>query len=105
MQFSDKLHTALSSLFDSGTVKSTAKSEATDTTENKTVLLSRTLANGLTTITIGTSPLNSEVPTGEVPDQFDSQQAFIDAVLAFIADPDNDIDVTDGVITNTRVEV
>lgn len=92
---------------DSETVISNAKAEEGETDTEIQLNLKRTIENGLSKIQVvrSTAINNALVPSGDITDQFATPQAFVDAVIAFIEDPDNDIDVTDGVITNTRVVV
>jgi hypothetical protein len=93
----------LKELIDSGKpIISTSKSEPTDTDTEVQIAFKRTVGNELTRIVIDNSALNATVPTNGFTNQFPSPQAYVDAFIAFMADGANNVDVVDGVITNTR---
>jgi hypothetical protein len=83
-------------------ITSTAKSEPNDVAGTTNFDLVRTVENGLTTTKVLRRTFNANVPSGVTLDEFASPQAFIDAIIAFIEDPDNDITVSGGNIVNER---
>lgn len=78
--------------------------------QSRQVNITRQTVDGLVKFTTETSNNNVVIPDtiifsgNDYTDNWPTKQAFIDDLLAFIADSPNGIDVVDGVITNTRPE-
>lgn len=94
----------LANLTGNAEIQSTEKAGLDDVDFSTTITIEGKVQGepGLTVTTMKATTANATVPSNATTDQFASQQAFIDAVLAFIANPANEINVVGGVITNDR---
>jgi hypothetical protein len=92
--------------FDGETIKSNAKAEAGEADSEIQLNLKRTIENGLSKIEVVRSPaLNNTLvtPVEGVTTEFDSPQAYVDAVTAFVAEPANQINIVDGIFINSAI--
>lgn len=103
MNYPFEIQSFLKRLFSSEEpIQSTAKKEPDDEAGTFNLTVTKSIDGTLATVDVKRNDLNAEVTPSDITEQFDSPQAFLDAVVAFIEDPVNSIEVTDGVIVNTR---
>lgn len=87
---------------ESGRIESSAKARPEDADGSFNLTLTRTVANGLTTIKIVRNEFNVSVPPGDEVNQFSSPQLYVDRFTEFVHNTGNDIIIVDEQFENSR---